>query len=117
MLAAVDYFGILLASIAVLAVAVVGFFVVGHLRREAHEQSDDEGNIGFTLADLRRLRAEGQIDEAEYERAKSKMVEAQRAARRRDDERLAEEARRAGVVTEAKRVPPDVKDMDLLEEK
>ena len=64
-----------------IALLVGGFFAVKWVRRWAKE--DDSlaaGAIGFTLSDLRQLHKAGQMTDEEFERAKTKMVAATKAA-------------------------------------
>jgi hypothetical protein len=53
----------------ILAGGVLIFFLRSYLRSDGAG-----GNQGFTLQDLREMRAAGELTEAEYERAKSMMI-------------------------------------------
>ena len=68
-------FAELLPAIAgLLVLVVIGLVVISWLRRRLG--GDDGSDAGdFTLEGLRRLRAEGQISEAEFEQAKAAIIE------------------------------------------
>lgn len=82
--------GVILISLALIALLVAGFFGVSLLRRKMKE--DDAalrtpGSGGFALTDLRELHAAGKLTTEEFERAKHAIVEAARAtAARKTDE-------------------------------
>jgi hypothetical protein len=59
---------------------VGGFFAVTWVRRWAKQDDSAAGAIGFTLSDLRQLHKAGQMTDEEFERAKTKMVAATKAA-------------------------------------
>jgi hypothetical protein len=64
---------------------------------------DETSGAGFTLSDLRRLHKSGQMSDAEFERAKAKVVEAARRATER--EQVAAAARAAGAAGGTSRAP------------
>lgn len=66
-------------SLVVAVVALVALVGVMRLRKWLKEDDVSAGGVGFTLSDLRRLQREGKITDEEFERARSKMVEAGRA--------------------------------------
>jgi hypothetical protein len=70
-------------SLALLVLVIAGWITVWQVRRRL-TQPDDSSGAGFTLSDLRRLHREGQMSDAEFERAKAKVVEAARRAAERD---------------------------------
>lgn len=61
--------------IAALALAIVGLIV----RRLVMGPKEDKGNEGFMLADLRRLRREGNLSDEEYRSARTTMIAQGRA--------------------------------------
>ena len=67
-------------SIVLLLLLVAGFWVVLRLKRRLSDDADHppSAGAGFTLSDLRRMHREGQMSDAEFERAKAKIVEAAR---------------------------------------
>ena len=71
-----------LAAILVIAF-LVGIFATW-LRRRA--MTEPGPSIGFTLADLRQMRDEGQISEEEFQTAKAKQVSRTKAALLEDEE-------------------------------
>lgn len=67
-------FGDLLPTIGVLVVIVlVGGGIALWLRRRLQAGGDGSG-VGFTLGDLRDMRARGEITDEEFDRAKSQMI-------------------------------------------
>ena len=88
-----DTRGIFFWSVVMMALVVGGFLLVSWVRRQLKEP--DQGTSGgFTLADLREMRKKGQISEEEFEKAKTQMNAAIKAAAERkkqmqaDDDRL-----------------------------
>ena len=59
---------------ALVVVAVVGGFIISAARRYLTNKSSDHASSGFTLADLRRLKESGEMDLAQYERAKAALM-------------------------------------------
>ena len=57
----------------VVALVLIGLGVVIY-RRVTREDGDPTGGSGFTLAELRRLRAEGQLSDEEFEQAKKLII-------------------------------------------
>lgn len=67
-------FGDLLPTLGVLVLIVlVGGGIAMGLRRR-FQGRDADGSVGFTLEDLRAMRARGEISEEEFERARGRMV-------------------------------------------
>ena len=66
-------------SFILIILIVIGAAGVMRLRRWLKEDDAPTGGIGFTLSDLRELHKQGQMTDAEFERARAKMVEAGRA--------------------------------------
>ena len=67
-------------SLILIVLIVIGAAAVMRLRRWLKEDdTTPSGGIGFTLSDLRQLHKQGQMTDAEFERARAKMVEAGRA--------------------------------------
>lgn len=62
-------------------VAVIGGLIMGAARRNATNKSTDTSSIGFTLADLRRLKDSGEMDQEQYERAKAALMNSPKMAR------------------------------------
>lgn len=61
-------------SLVLLALLLIGFFAISRLRQWLKEDDTPVGGIGFTLSDLRQLHKQGQMTDAEYERAKAKIL-------------------------------------------
>ena len=59
---------------ALVVVAVVGGLIISAARRNLTNKSSDHASSGFTLADLRRLKDRGEMDQAQYERAKAALM-------------------------------------------
>lgn len=59
---------------ALVVVAVVGGLIISAARRNLTNKSSDHSSSGFTLADLRRLKESGEMDQAQYERAKAALM-------------------------------------------
>jgi len=70
-------------SLGLVALVIVGWVTVLQVRRRLTEPDESSGT-GFTLSDLRRLHKSGQMTDAEFERAKAKVVEAARRATERE---------------------------------
>jgi hypothetical protein len=70
-------------SLLLVVLVIAGWITVWQVRRRL-TQPDDSSGAGFTLSDLRRLHREGQMTDAEFERAKAKVVEAARRVAERD---------------------------------
>lgn len=69
-------------SLVLIATVVAGFLLVSLLRRRLR-QPDQTAGAGFSLDELRQLHRSGQLSDAEFERARSKLVAGlQRDARR-----------------------------------
>ena len=66
--------GLAVGLVALLVLAVVGLLVVSYLRKRTLDDGADVTGVGFTLSDLRRLHASGEMSDEEYERARSAMV-------------------------------------------
>lgn len=70
----------LLPALGVLAVlAVIGVLGISWVRRRLRNPSAD-ADVPFTLEDLRRLRREGKLSEAEFARARQAMLDAAKRA-------------------------------------
>ena len=82
-------------SLVLLALIFAGWLTVWQVRRRL-TRPDETSGAGFTLSDLRQLHKSGQMTDAEFERAKAKVVEAARRATERDQARAAAAAGRAG---------------------
>ena len=74
-----NVFFILLWMLATVALLVVGYVVVTRLRSWLRGSEGETSPAGFTLSDLRKLHAEGQMTDEEFEKAKAKAVQAARA--------------------------------------
>ena len=72
-----DYLSIFKASLALVAIVVVGWVVIVRLQRWM--KSDADSSEAFTLDDLRRLRREGRLSEAEFAKAREAMIGSVRA--------------------------------------
>jgi hypothetical protein len=76
---------ILIASLALVAVVVVGLVVVSQVKRRLAADDRDKGQPGgFTLSDLRDMHKSGQMSDEEFERAKGMIIDAARRAAARD---------------------------------
>ena len=83
MLAEFPAASVLKLSLALVALVIVGWVTVLQVRRRL-TQPDETSGTGFTLSDLRQLHKSGQMSDAEFERAKARVVEAARKAAERD---------------------------------
>jgi hypothetical protein len=63
--------------VGILAVAVIGAFIVWYIRRWAR-QSEATPPGGFTLGALRKMKQEGKISEEEYKRTSELLAKVQR---------------------------------------
>ena len=74
--------GAILWSVVVIALCVGAFWLVSVVRKRFKEDAEITAGpaTGFTLSDLRQLHKSGQMTDAEFERAKEKIVEAGRRA-------------------------------------
>src|SRR5437879_760552 len=72
--------GVIGWSLVLIILLIAGAAGVMWLRRWMKEDDLPVGGIGFTLSDLRQLHNQGKMTDAEYERARAKMLEAGRAA-------------------------------------
>src|SRR6478672_10864004 len=79
-------------SLAMVALVVAGWVTVWQVRRRL-TSPDETSGAGFTLSDLRQLHKSGQMSDAEFERAKAKVVD---AARRATERELAAAAAKSG---------------------
>ena len=95
MLSDIPVTSIIQLSLGLLALIFVGWLTVWQVRRRL-TRPDETSGAGFTLSDLRQLHKSGQMTDAEFERAKAKVVEAARRASERDQARAAAAAGRAG---------------------
>ena len=86
MLSDVSATSIIQLSLGLLALIFVGWLAVWQVRRRL-TRPDETSGAGFTLSDLRQLHKSGQMTDAEFERAKAKVVEAARRATERDQAR------------------------------
>jgi len=74
--------GAVLWSVVVILLCVGAFWLVSVVRKRLKEDAEITAGpaTGFTLSDLRQLHKSGQMTDAEFERAKEKIVEAGRRA-------------------------------------
>jgi hypothetical protein len=68
-----------LASAVLIGLTVAGFVLVTWVKKKIR-QTDDGPAVGFSLAELRQLHRSGKLSDEEFERARSKMVEALKKA-------------------------------------
>ena len=73
-------------------VLIVAMVIVSWVRKRLKEP-DEPASAGFTLSDLRQMHKAGQLTTEEYERAKTNMVEATKAAQARREAEAAERAK------------------------
>ena len=83
MLSDVPVAAIIRLSLVLLAFIFAGWVTVWQVRRRL-TKPDETSGAGFTLSDLRQLHKSGQMSDAEFERAKAKVVAAARRAAERD---------------------------------
>ena len=70
-----DIFGEVAPWLGALAgIAVIGFAIVALLRRYFRATENDQP-VGFTLHDLRQMRASGELTEEQFERAKARLLQ------------------------------------------
>ena len=67
-------------SLILIGVIIASFYAVMRLRRWLKEEDIAEGSVGFTLSDLRELHRRGDMTTEEFEKAKSQMLAAGKAA-------------------------------------
>ncbi len=79
-------------ALLIVALAVLLGLVALAVRKKLTQpgEADASAGMGFTLADLRRMHDAGEIDDAEFARAKAKMLAHARAGLGDDDEDLAD---------------------------
>ena len=82
---------VLVWSLALIFFLVLGFVAVSYVRKWVKDDAEPDKGPGFTLGDLRRMHAKGQMTDEEFERARAQMI----AATQRAAERAAEAAREA----------------------
>lgn len=90
-----------------IVVAIVGGAVVMVLRRRMFDPSNDSSGAGSLLEDLRRMKREGEISDAEFEQAKRALTE--KIARTLDAKRAHADAirpRTGGATSKPARKPP-----------
>jgi len=64
-----------LVSLLLIGLVMAGFWLVTWVKKKVKEP-DETPAAAFSLADLRQLHRSGKLSDEEYERARSKMVEA-----------------------------------------
>lgn len=70
---------IFLASLALIALVVVGLVVVAQVKKRLHASDEDNSQpTGFTLSDLRALHRAGRMSDEEFARAKEQVIHAAR---------------------------------------
>lgn len=60
-------------SLVLMAMVVAGFLLASWVRNRVR-QTDEPASSGFSLGELRELHRKGQLTDAEFERAKQKLV-------------------------------------------
>lgn len=76
---------ILMASLALIALIVIGLVVVTQVKKRLQSADEEKGQpTGFTLSDLRELNRNGQMSDEEFARAKERVVAAAKRAAERD---------------------------------
>ena len=74
-----EYFGAVVATIAVIAISVGGLWGIKRLREYLRQGTSEDPTTlpgGFSIGDLRQLAREGKISPEEFERAKAKVLDA-----------------------------------------
>ncbi len=66
-------------SLVVLVFIVAGFIGISWLRKWMKEEDIPSGGMGFGISELRQMHARGELTDAEYERARSKMTASAKA--------------------------------------
>ena len=81
----VDVVGVILWSVVLLALLIAGMAFALRLKRRMKAEDGDAAApvAGFTLSDLRQMHRTGQLSDAEFERAKEKVVAAAKKAAER----------------------------------
>jgi hypothetical protein len=110
MLGDVPVTSIIRLSLVLVGLILAGWVTVWQVRRRL-TKPDETSGTGFTLSDLRQLHKSGQMSDAEFERAKAKVVEAARRASEREQVAAAGRARSAAGTAANRqrptRLPPD----------
>lgn len=83
MLADQSVFSIVKWSLLLVVFIVIGWVTVWQVRRRL-TKADETSGAGFTLSDLRQLHKSGQMSDAEFERAKARVVDAAKRAAQRE---------------------------------
>ncbi|HEV2296340.1 MAG TPA: SHOCT domain-containing protein [Tepidisphaeraceae bacterium] len=66
-------------SLVVIVLVVVGFGLISWVRKWMKEDDLPSGGTGFGLSELRQMHARGELTDAEYERARTKMTASAKA--------------------------------------
>jgi hypothetical protein len=77
---------IIVWSLVFVGLLIAAFVVIARVRRRLNKPEDRalSGGTGFTLSDLRQMHKSGQMTDAEFERAKAKIVAAVKRTNERD---------------------------------
>lgn len=67
---------IVIWSLVLIAVLIGMFLLVGRIKHWLHPPAEPTGGAGFTLSDLRQFHREGKMSDEEFEKAKSKIIDA-----------------------------------------
>ena len=71
-------------SVVLVAVITVGLVVVSRVKRRLQANDAEEVSAGFSLSDLRRMRDEGEVSAEEYDKARSRVIDAAKRAAERE---------------------------------
>ncbi|HEX8523933.1 MAG TPA: SHOCT domain-containing protein [Tepidisphaeraceae bacterium] len=71
-----DVGSVVFRSIILVGLIIGAWYGVMKLRRWLQEDDEPVGAVGFTLGDLRKLHARGEITDEQFEKARAQMIEA-----------------------------------------
>jgi hypothetical protein len=91
---------VLVWSLVLIFFVVLGFVAVSYVRKWVKDDEVSDKGPGFTLGDLRRMHAKGQMTDEEFEKARAQMIAATQRAAERAAEAAKEAAKQRGGVTD-----------------
>jgi hypothetical protein len=91
---------VLVWSLVLIFFVVLGFVAVSYVRKWVKDDQEPDKGPGFTLGDLRRMHAKGQMTDEEFEKARAQMIAATQRAAERAAEAAREAAKQRGGVTD-----------------
>jgi len=72
---AADIPAVIFRALVLIVIAIAAMYAVLRLRRWLKEDDVPTGGIGFSLGDLRAMHRRGEISDAEFEKARSQMLD------------------------------------------